>query len=90
VRRAHGDFIAEMDATLARYIASLQARGELRGFPARVAAEAFLRMLFAHFTVEELVRGGAAPPAGRERTVELFVELFLGGMLPRAPGAAAP
>jgi AcrR family transcriptional regulator len=88
MKRMSGSFFDEMLGTLAAYFTARQRTGELRSFPAELAARMFLGMLFSYFRTEELMRGVDITKQGRmDGAIEGFVDIFVYGTLAARNGS---
>ncbi|MEW6162245.1 MAG: TetR/AcrR family transcriptional regulator [Nitrospirota bacterium] len=81
IRAVYNGFIDELIQTLANYLGSLQKTGLLRNFSNRIAARAFLGMIFSYFKAEEIVKRRNISRRETEKTIGEFVDIFVNGTL---------
>ncbi len=79
-RKAHGQFITDMGLTLEGYIRGLNESGILRSIPPDSTANSFLRVLFATFLSEEIMRGRKMTKGDVKKIVGDIVDIFLNGI----------
>ncbi|MEW6068146.1 MAG: TetR/AcrR family transcriptional regulator [Nitrospirota bacterium] len=80
-RGVYNGFINEIIKTLAGYISFLQGKGFLREFSPRIAARAFLGMIFSYFLAEEIILGRNIPRKEIEAVIKEFVDIYAYGTL---------
>ena len=81
IKVVHSRFIDEMINLLADYFSIRQNKGLLRKFQSKIAAKAFLGMIFSFFHVEEIVKGRDMGKNEMKRTINEFVNIFTDGTL---------
>src|SRR3972149_2770489 len=81
IKVLHSRFIDEMINLLADYFSIRQNKGLLRKFQSKIAAKAFLGMIFSFFHVEEIVKGRDMGKNEMKRTINEFVNIFTDGTL---------
>ncbi len=81
VRTVYNGFLDELIKTLAGYLSSLQRRGILRAFSPKIAARAFLGMIFSYFMAEEIIGGRNITKKEIEKMIEEFVNITAHGTL---------
>jgi len=83
IRRVHNRIMEEIRETLASYLATLQERGIVRHSTPKIAATAFLGMIFSYFRAEELMKGRNIPKQEMGKTVGELVDMFVHGTIKR-------
>jgi len=83
IRAVYKGFVDEIIQTLASYLGSLQGKGVLRSFSCRIAARAFLGMIFSYFMAEEILKRRRISKKEREEIIEEFVSIVVNGTLKR-------
>jgi len=81
IRLAYSKFANELRQTLASYLESSQKKGLLRSFPARMAARAFIGIIFSNFMAEEIMARRNINRKEMEKFIRELVDMFVHGTL---------
>ncbi len=81
VKVVHSKLIDEMINLLADYFRIRQQNAILREFHSKIAAKAFLGMIFSFFHIEEIVKGRDLGKNEVKRTINEVVNIFIDGTL---------